>query len=149
MRIFKNKRAVSPVVGVILMVAITIVLAATIYIWISSMSNPQATTPSISFRGLVKQDDNENYYVELTVISIQGNAQWSDLKVEYDEGNGFNPAYLEDSNGKSPSGVIEAGQVVKIYPSQNNGFPSGETVTIRIIHTPSNSVIYENTFQVP
>jgi len=150
MRIFKNKRAVSPVVGVILMVAITIVLAATIYIWISSMSNPQATTPSISFRGQVKEDSNNGYYIELTVISVQGSAKWEDLKIQYDSGSGFTDAkvYKDTNQSETPSGIIEAGQTVYIYDSNRSTFESG-TITVRIIHTPSNSVIYENTFQVP
>ena len=133
MRIFKNKRAVSPVVGVILMVAITIVLAATIYIWISSMSSPAATAPSINFRGTF--EDNK---LVLTVISVQGNANWDDLNVT---------ATSNESSSltvNTPSGAVNAGDQVEI-----TGFISGEEITVTIKHVPSNSIIYENTFQVP
>ena len=38
---FQNDEAVSPVIAVILMVAITVVLAATVYIWVTSFSSTQ------------------------------------------------------------------------------------------------------------
>ena len=77
----KNKEAVSPVIGVILMVAITVILAAVIYVWVSGFIGGgakqapvmgatcsgssgtytyrvtiQQSTPSISVKGV-------NYYI--------------------------------------------------------------------------------------
>ena len=141
MRIFKNKRAVSPVVGVILMVAITIVLAATIYIWISSMSTPQSTTPSISFRAqILRNNSNDNYDINLTVVSVQGSANWEDLEITATKDGS---SVDEDKLYFPKSGPVQAGQVITIT------VPSKATVKVTIRHIPSNSVIYENTFQVP
>ena len=144
MRIFKNKRAVSPVVGVILMVAITIVLAATIYIWISSMSTPQSTTPSISFRAQILRNNtgNNNYDINLTVVSVQGSANWEDLNLTVTV-NGSTWKDVKDTNWNDLRGTVQAGQVITIT------VPSKATVKVTIRHIPSNSVIYENTFQVP
>jgi flagellin-like protein len=44
----KEKEAVSPVIGVILMVAITVVLAAVLYVWITAFMAPTPATPRIS-----------------------------------------------------------------------------------------------------
>ena len=41
----KNKEAVSPVIGVILMVAITVVLAAVLYVWVSGMMGTTPVSP--------------------------------------------------------------------------------------------------------
>ena len=143
MRWLKDKRAVSPVVGVILMVAITIVLAATIYIWISSMSSPAATAPSINLRGTWEKDESGTGKVlVLTVVSVQGDARWEDLQIS--------AGSYKVSNDNS--GMVQAGQQIIIY-KDNSGdavdFGSGEEITVQITHVPSNSVIYENTFLVP
>ena len=45
---FKNKEAVSPVIGVILMVAITVILAAVVYLWVITIMPPIKETPAIS-----------------------------------------------------------------------------------------------------
>ena len=47
---FKNKEAVSPVIGVILMVAITVLLAAVVYIWVSGLiGGGVKNTPTLSY----------------------------------------------------------------------------------------------------
>jgi len=143
MRLLKNKKAVSPVVGVILMVAITIVLAATIYIWISSMSSPAATAPTINFRGSVVQNGTgSGYNLTLTVISVQGNARWEDLTITYSI-NG-NASQTVDLSGQNLSGAVNAGDQIII-----SNLNSGAEVTVQVVHNPSNSVIYENTLVVP
>ena len=77
-RKFKNKDddAVSAVIGVILMVAITVAIAATVYVYVSGMigSSP-AQTPSMQF---VKDDVND----KLTVASADpGDLQWSSFSI--------------------------------------------------------------------
>ena len=141
MRWLKDKRAVSPVVGVILMVAITIVLAATIYIWISSMSSPATAAPSINLRGEFEKNGN-NYNLVLTVVSVQGDARWEDLDIKVP--NGLTPKIYKDGT-ETNTGMVEAGDYIKIDVSS---FSDSE-ITVQIVHVPSNSVIYENTFLVP
>jgi len=145
MRIFKNKRAVSPVVGVILMVAITIVLAATIYIWISSMSSPATTAPSINFRGSIAKAGSD-YYINLTVISVQGSVSWDDLTIKAlkDSQNVLNDTKL---NNKEVTGAVQAGDVLSIQ--LNNNVSQGDKIKVQIVHNPSNSIIYDNTFTLP
>lgn len=45
----RNQEAVSPVIGVILMVAITVVLAAILYVWASSFIGTAKATPKAEF----------------------------------------------------------------------------------------------------
>ena len=130
MRLLKDKKAVSPVVGVILMVAITIVLAATIYVWVAGMSSPAATAPSINLRGTFSSDGST---LTLTVVSVQGDAKWSDLQVTVSDGSANYPT----------TGLVKAGDQITI-----TGY-SGTEITVQIVHVPSNSIIYEDTFLVP
>jgi len=44
---FKNKEAVSPVIGVILMVAITVILAAVVYLWVVGFMPTGKGTPAV------------------------------------------------------------------------------------------------------
>ena len=79
-RKFKNKDddAVSAVIGVILMVAITVAIAATVYVYVSGMigSSPQST-PSMQ---LVKDDVND----KLTVASADpGDLLWNQFNITY------------------------------------------------------------------
>ncbi|MDI6888644.1 MAG: type IV pilin N-terminal domain-containing protein [Methanocellales archaeon] len=55
-----NEDAVSPVIGVILMVAITVILAAIIAAFVFGMA-PPAMAPQASIRGTVAQVDTTNY----------------------------------------------------------------------------------------
>jgi len=63
----KNKEAVSPVIGVILMVAITVILAAVVYIWVTSLMPSVKETPAIS--GTTSASGNG---FTVNIISITG-----------------------------------------------------------------------------
>jgi flagellin-like protein len=80
-RKFKNEEeAVSAVIGVILMVAITVAIAATVYVYVSGMlSGGPSTAPDISFA----QNDVTK---KLTVSRVSlNNIPWTDIVVS---GNG-------------------------------------------------------------
>jgi len=71
-----GEEAVSAVIGVILMVAITVAIAATVYVYVSGMmgTSPEST-PSVQF---VKDDSNN----KLTVASADPtNLDWGDLEI--------------------------------------------------------------------
>jgi len=53
MKIIKNDEAVSPVIGVILMVAITVILAAVIAAFVFGMAGTTSTTKSVGITGSV------------------------------------------------------------------------------------------------
>ena len=63
----KNKEAVSPVIGVILMVAITVILAAVVYLWVITIMPQVKETPAIS--GTTSTSDTG---FTVNIISITG-----------------------------------------------------------------------------
>lgn len=70
-----NEEAVSPVIAVILMVAITVVLAATVFVLVSDIgSQTVKQAPQMSFR-----DDQEQDTV--TVVQVSRPMTWGDLAV--------------------------------------------------------------------
>jgi flagellin-like protein len=70
----KDTAAVSPVIGVILMVAITVVLAAIVFVLVTNLTGHQASsTPHVTFQ---VQDGN------VTVVQNDSNVSWDDLAIE-------------------------------------------------------------------
>ena len=67
----KNKEAVSPVIGVILMVAITVVLAAVLYVWVSGFmtAGGGGAAPTAALATPTKDGTFENYTVKINSIS--------------------------------------------------------------------------------
>ena len=59
----KNKAGVSPIIAIILMVAITVVLAATIYVWVSGMGthSKNPTNAAVSVKG-------DNQLIRVTLV---------------------------------------------------------------------------------
>lgn len=131
--------AVSAVIGVILMVAITVAIAATVYVYVSGMigSSPQSA-PSMQF---VKDDVND----KLTVASADpGDLQWSSFNVTYDgdyaslEING--DSFSSDTNGEvSISGLttVKAGDYISVETG---------SVNLSIRHIDTNTLIGTWTF---
>jgi len=69
----EGEEAVSAVIGVILMVAITVAIAATVYVYVSGMLTTGATkAPDITFQ------KGSNY---LQVVSVSQNVSWSILQI--------------------------------------------------------------------
>jgi len=57
MRFNENEEAVSPVIGVILMVAITVILAAVIAVFVFGMANDVETTKTVAATAKINGDD--------------------------------------------------------------------------------------------
>lgn len=58
-KLIKDKKAVSPVIGVILMVAITVILAAVIGTFVLGLGDNVDSTPQASWDFEISEDDNE------------------------------------------------------------------------------------------
>ena len=85
-RIVKNDDGVSPVIAVILMVAITVVLAAVLYVWAASFLEQGESAPIATF--FVQEGSDGIYHVDVIKVSKQ-----EDLA-------GFS-FYLKDSTGST------------------------------------------------
>lgn len=136
-----NDSAVSPVIAVILMVAITVVLAATVYVWVSGFSGggSAAKTISLSSNG---PEDSTTFERAYTVASATSGMKWQDLTFTVD-GTALTfvtaaPADGEiQAGGEAATAVVNAGDQITIDLAA-----SGSGSTLRVLDTQANSVIY-------
>ena len=123
-----NDEAVSPVIGVILMVAITVVLAAVVFVLVSNLGEGSESAPNISFN----KDSGD---ATLTVIQAE-DSNWNDFEVDgcdsLTSSGGFETTIAD---GIAATDSVEAGDEL-----------SGCAGQVRITHTPTNSLVYETTF---
>ena len=110
-KLFTDERAVSPVIGVILMVAITVILAAVIGAFVLGLGGETQETPqaSLNFQ-IVGEDADQVVEVEhrggdsfdVTSVEVAGDLEGDDVSLERNNGdvlsNG-NTATIEDTNG--------------------------------------------------
>lgn len=123
-----NDEAVSPVIGVILMVAITVVLAAVVFVLVSNLGDTSEDAPDLSF----SKDSSEG---SLTVISAQ-DSQWNDFTVSgcdvLDIG-----ATTEDISDGSISETTDVGAGDKL---------EGCSGAVTITHLATNTLVYSTSF---
>ena len=120
----ESEEGVSAVIGVILMVAITVAIAATVYVYTSQMIGGGTTIPVPTITFYRSEIDN-------TLIVIQGDPKINWIEVNMTATDGAN--YFYDHN---LTGTLNAGDTISFDGQGLNG-----TITIRIIHTPTNSLI--------
>ena len=96
-----NRSGVSPVIATILMVAMTVVLAAVLYTMVSSMVTNVETTPKGAFQ-VIRVDDATNWTVHITTVA-------GDVKikhVKYQLKSSLNGSVLEEADLSSPEDDI-------------------------------------------
>jgi flagellin-like protein len=125
-RKFKNDEAVSAVIGVILMVAITVAIAATVYVYVSGMlgGGPQsaATVSMVQQGSAVLIQKVENGPVMNATCSISVVNQTSSLP----DGSGRIWDYAGGDDTK-----VEGGDVIEIYGYSGD---SGDRYTVQLIY---------------
>ncbi len=156
---FRNDdEAVSPVIAVILMVAITVVLAATVYVWVSGFGSPSSTpaeTLSLSSGGAI-QSNTTAQWKNYTIASSTSGMKFSDINLTlngdyvpcsqtFPQGSG--DAYRVWQGGATvacgtgstgPTLVTSAGSYFEFFHDATSGL-SGQT--LRILDSQANSVI--------
>ncbi|QLG28656.1 type IV pilin N-terminal domain-containing protein [Halorarum halophilum] len=126
-QLFKDERAVSPVIGVILMVAITVILAAVIGTFVLGLGNNlQQTAPNANF--------DFDY-------SSAGNSPTNPYRVDATHEGG---ATIDEDNADSLELVAESGQSVE-FPSTVS---SGTTASLNNLGGTDNSVPASTTVRV-
>jgi flagellin-like protein len=120
-----NKKAVSAVIGVIIMVAITIAMAAVAYSYFTGMIGEQKTdTPAIEF---VKSDSEKT----ITVATADVDTYWDDINITFTNLTGY--SYLSVAK----TGVINAGDRIDI---RNDQILRGK-ITISLMYIPTNTLL--------
>ena len=121
-----GEEAVSAVIGVILMVAITVAIAATVYVYVSGMMGTgQEAAPTLTF-----QKNDKAAVNTLTVIAADpSDLSWGDIEVQ----NSTNATVLNHSFGTN---TVTAGTILDITALAGTG-----AYTIGIRHIPTNTLI--------
>ncbi len=140
----KDKTGVSPIIAIILMVAITVVLAATIYVWVSGFGGGGGganVALSLKQREHGGNTTSDWYWVEYEVQSVSGNPGWEDLEVSV---GGVEGSFNNTDGSSLTEGSIDAGDIFRIYVHvtawDDTDDIVGEKVTI--IHSDSDSIIF-------
>jgi len=130
----EEDRGVSPVIGVILMVAITVILAAVIGTFVLGLGDSLQQTPQAQLDAELTNyndaDDNDE-----VVINHNGGdpIKWSEIRIEYSG----------DSTTTTPSDDLTVGNSQVVVDDDSDLPTEGETITL--IHEPSDSIILEVT----
>ncbi len=82
----KDEAAVSPVIATILMVAITVVLAAVLYVMVSGLITGPGTTPRSMGATLVRSGDGSNWV--LTVVQAPSGLTPANTKLQMNRADG-------------------------------------------------------------
>jgi archaeal type IV pilus assembly protein PilA len=118
----KNDNAVSAVIGVVLMVAITIAMAAVAYAYFTGMIGGQTTsTPTISFNPNIVDKT-------ITVDTADSEINWEDITISASDGTNHITVAM--------SGTVAAGDIINLRGQGLSG-----TVEVTIIHIPSNTLL--------
>jgi flagellin-like protein len=144
---------VSPVIAVILMVAITVVLAATVYVWVSGFS---ATGQQAKNLAVTQVANVGSVPVQFNVISISSNFACTALKVTDTPaaGNpgsgpylgstaaGANNYYLLDNGAACSSTAMGPGDTISMYWGSAGALNAPKTGDVlNFIDTGSNNVV--------
>lgn len=115
---FGDEEAVSPVIGVILMVAITVILAAVIGAFVIGIGDDQSTVPQASWDTSQSTEtyeeindlDNEVASTKVVEVSHQSGASIDHSNIEVTV-NGEAAFELEDSEGAEATSIFDDGEV--------------------------------------
>lgn len=165
-RIWKMRRdseAVSPVIATILMVAITVVLAAVLYVMVMGFGGPTTITPTGSFTAATKINATT---MKISFGVITPDTPPSNLKiiVEDPDGNVRTWNWSDENNKYSITGTPDVtdnvnGEIEYVDLAQNNIINSGDylkitmkstatsgTYRVTMLYTPTGAVIDDITF---
>ena len=150
----EGDEAVSAVIGVILMVAITVAIAATVYVYVSGMIGVQQKVPTVQL--LADEDDDR-----LAVINTDSDVYWDNLAIrstadvwitvngEVPAGGGYNLTADTYYNISAAAFLTAAAHVLvrgsDFIDVEANGGPHSD-VTITIIHDDTDTTLGTYTY---
>ena len=148
-----GERAVSPVIGVILMVAITVILAAVIGTFVLGLGDQIGdNAPQASFS--TTQDDFTDAESNTTRFTIEKTGgqdlESSDvaLAVGGDRKGTITGDSVDTVSDIDDGHVWQTGQSIQFEDVEIEDIGEGDRLTIRLIHEPSGDQIYQTTFTV-
>ena len=134
----KNKEAVSPVIATILMVAITVVLAAVLYVMVMGFGGTSGNTPTatMTYQKTATVSASNVTYTFVVAGVTRNDIKWTDITaVVAITGGDTAPANLVS---KPAAGNVGAGDTVVIY-----GLDTGKSTTLTLKYTPTGGAVYQ------
>jgi flagellin-like protein len=134
-----GKRGVSPIIATILLVAITVVLAAVLYVLISGLTKGPGNQPigsALAMGTAAESKAGTNYYYNFTIESAGSGITWN--SVNFKISGPVAPAATTTWTVLSISAatvVSATGAVVTSWTTGNGGTPCSSTQSLEIIST--------------
>jgi len=126
-RIRKDSEAVSPVIATILMVAITVVLAAVLYVMVLGFGGTSTTTPAATY-----QKASITNGEKITIVSItKTDVPWDDVKIQVSDGTTIQ-AWTSTKTAQSTTNAVNLGAKL---------LGTGLTVTVNLTDVSGNGLV--------
>jgi len=130
-----GEEAVSAVIGVILMVAITVAIAATVYVYVSGMLTP--TTTGKTMQATLVSTDATSNNTTWKVTSADSGIPWSKVNASWSNASGgYGTATLWPPSGEA---YVQVGQIFSVSLTCDGGCDP-ESATIDLIY--NNKIIW-------
>jgi len=148
----KDEEAVSPVIGVILMVAITVILAAVIATFVFDMGGNLSTAPpSVSLVALSNSaTTGEDVVIKHTGGDELMGGEWKISVVASGNNSEYVYSQAEDDFAVGGQLIIENTETTEdlttgfptwTYSGSGTNFAKGSKYDVKIVHIPSNSMV--------
>jgi flagellin-like protein len=137
--LFDDDRGVSPVIGVILMVAITVILAAVIAAFVLGLGDTNSTAPSVTFDYDYTEDAVDNSsstpITQLDTVEVEVTSgetlDTSLTQLQFGDNTGLNDIDADTDNissGSSPPN--SAGDVISTDWNTDSSASAGDSITV-------------------
>ena len=158
--ICNNDKAVSPVIAVILMVAITVVLAGVLYVWVTRLGDTgNDPPPTVTLKLSTRDELNTTVGQDLVMLSHRSgeNVKWSDMKFQIsDDGGTFFIIKFDNEETnlnvvmtKGPNigdeSIFEVGESI-FFTEGSADWGDAKDFYIKIVHT--SSTIYDESIDL-
>ncbi|HJJ48535.1 MAG TPA: type IV pilin N-terminal domain-containing protein [Methanocorpusculum sp.] len=129
----KKEAAVSPVVGVMLMLVVTIIIAGVVAVFAGNMGSDTKAAPVLTLdTKMVNGGEYYNSYLQMEVLSVSEPIKTSDLKITTKWYDSENSKWVSTSTGEHPSTWDFKGKNMTASPfgygngiaKQNSGIPT-------------------------
>lgn len=137
-KVFESEKAVSPVIGVILMVAITVVLAGIIAMFVFGIGAAPVETPDLYFTSVHAVADT----TDLVYLTAVGTASipLSELSANTEIENNFASGDISNVVDEDDE-TVDAGDIISVVAECE----VGDVVRVILVHTPTGTILSDTT----
>jgi archaeal type IV pilus assembly protein PilA len=141
----RDDEAVSPVIGVILMVAITVVLAAVVFVLVNNLGEGAESAPVISFTKSESADS-------LSIVTASGGADWGRLSITLNAAGKVH----DEEIAQSTDGTAATANTAMDIPGHTGAVLAGQSLyfcltaagplTVTIVDVNANQIVTTQSF---